>query len=184
MPFFLELIPGLAFIDEQMTRYERHFGCRIHRFAHPSLWRMLRNLVFQPPERCAAIEQTPLPRTSYESIEARMREWHGDLWVARGCRAADSPMRRMHFARNGPVNWRRRLADVVWDWRLDDVVGAIASEGVGLPVDYEWFGLSFDGIDARFLGPLRQHAPDDYRRILDVFPLADLDLCRHEMGAR
>jgi hypothetical protein len=45
--------------------------------------------------------------------------------------------------------------------------------------EYEWFGRSFDGIDWRFLAPIKQHAPDDYARILDWFPLADLEVfCR------
>lgn len=182
VPYHLELIPGLVFIDDQMRYFEAHFGTPILRFPHPSLWRWLRNLVFQPPERCAAIEATPLPRTSYESIEARVRELHGDHFVARGTRAADSPMRQMHFRRNGAVNWRRRIADVIYDWRLNDVETAIRREGVRLPVDYAWFGLSFDGLDARFLGPLREHAPEDYRRVLEIFPLADLDLFRRTLG--
>ena len=45
---------------------------------------------------------------------------------------------------------------------------------IKLPIDYQWFGRSFDGIDMRFLGPLREHSPKDYQTLLDWFPLADL----------
>ena len=41
-----------------------------------------------------------------------------------------------------------------------------------LPVDYEMFGRSFDGIDYRFISPIKERFPDDYARILEWFPMA------------
>ena len=62
------------------------------------------------------------------------------------------------------------------------VADVIKRAGVELPVDYAWFGRSFDGIDARFLVPLKQHAPRDYQRVLEVFPLAELEVFRHGLS--
>ncbi|MFD6070295.1 hypothetical protein [Amycolatopsis lurida] len=50
-----------------------------------------------------------------------------------------------------------------------------------LPIDYEWYGRSFDGLDYRFIEPLSRHAPEDYARALDWFPLAELELLRHDL---
>jgi hypothetical protein len=67
---------------------------------------------------------------------------------------------------------------VVWDWRKQHVMDAIYAARIRLPPDYEWFNRSFDGLDRRFLGPIKAYAPDDYARILQWFPLADLELRR------
>ncbi len=42
-------------------------------------------------------------------------------------------------------------------------------------------GHSFDGLDYRFIEPLSRHAPEDYTRDLDWFPLAELELLRHDL---
>ena len=69
-----------------------------------------------------------------------------------------------------------RKVSTIYDWQKHEVMDAITQAGIPLPVDYEWFGRSFDGIDRRFLEPLRNHAPEDYQRVLDWFPLADTQL--------
>ena len=52
MPYHMTLIPGLEFVESGLARYESVFGCKIVRVPHPSFFRWLRNLVYQPPERC------------------------------------------------------------------------------------------------------------------------------------
>jgi len=61
---------------------------------------------------------------------------------------------------------------------LSFIEESISKAGCGLSSEYEMFGRSFDGIDARFLQPMRERYPEDYQRVLDWFPLADLDLYR------
>lgn len=47
-----------------------------------------------------------------------------------------------------------------------------------LPVDYKLFGRTFDGIDYRFLKPIKENFPRDYEKIITWFPLAELELFR------
>ena len=70
-----------------------------------------------------------------------------------------------------------------WDWSKDKLLDTIERSGISLPVDYLWFGRSFDGLDYRFLGPLKRHAPRDYAKVLEWFPLADIEVWRHEKSA-
>ena len=101
-------------------------------------------------------------------------------WVAVGIRAADSPMRRVSHAKYGP--WRPdRIVHPIWDWKITEVRAALARHNVTLPVDYQWFGRSFDGLDNRYLRPIRDNAPDDFATILEWFPLADLTIHRTDM---
>jgi len=182
VPYYLYLVPGLAFVDEAMAGWEQAFGRKIHRYPHPSLYRWLNNLMFQAPENCSVIEAAGFANLTHEQ---NLRDIRNDLglpletWVADGVRAADSPIRRASIRTHGPSKLRTHKTSVVWDWRKSHVLGRIEAAGLSLPVDYEWFGRSFDGIDHRFLEPMSRFAPDDYARVLEWFPLAALELIRH-----
>lgn len=182
-PYYLYLIPGLEFVEESLSYYERFFGARIARLPHPGLHRMLNGLVFQPPERCLPIEQAALPMHEYTHIRQAMIQMRGlpdEVMVADGVRAADSPLRRIAIQKTGPINRRLRKYHPVWDWKKADLVEAFRRSGVKLPIDYRLFGRTFDGVDLRFLLPLKRHRPADYKRVLDWFPLAELEVFRWE----
>ena len=49
-----------------------------------------------------------------------------------------------------------------------------------LPVDYELFGRTFDGLDYRFVRPLRDKLPDDYDQVLKYFPAVEMEFMRYE----
>jgi hypothetical protein len=181
IPYHLYLIPGLEFIDESLAYYEQAFGTRILNLPHPSLYRWLAHATYQPPERIRVLEAARIAVPSYTDVQDLIRthcELPDSTWICDGVRAADSPVRRTSLLKHGPVSETRRTQKVVWDWRKRHVYEAIESAGLRLPPEYEWFGRSFDGLDRRFLQPIRQHAPADYRRILDWFPLAALELER------
>jgi hypothetical protein len=186
LPYYMYYVPGLRFVEDYLTYCESIFGCRIARYPHPSLYRWLNRFVFQAPERLAIIEAAQLPEPTYEQMLTLVREDQGlpaDTWVADGVRAADSIVRRLSVQKHGAMKSKHHKVSVVWDWRKAHVFDAITSAGIDLALDYEWFGRSFDGIDARFTGPLREHAPEDFERILEWFPLAELDLVRQELAS-
>lgn len=183
-PYYLYYVPGLQFVQDSIDRYSEYFGVRVRQYPHPSLFRWLNNLIFQTPERCASIEAAEFPNPTYTDMMALLREEFGlpqDTWVADGVRAADSPVRRISFLTHGVMKPKYHKVSPIWDWRKRDVMGRIEQEGLELPPDYQWFGRSFDGIDYRFLEPLSRHAPDDYQRVLDWFPLARLELFRRDV---
>lgn len=183
IPYHLYLVPGLEFVAESLAYFEKVFGVRIINMPHPSLYRWLNNDVFQPPERLSAIEAAELPEFDYEDVRRVCCEDYGldaDTWACNGVRACDSPQRRISFTRNGPLNQKLRKASVVWDWRKAEVLTQIEAAGIKLPVDYELWNRSFDGLDYRFLAPLKERLPRDYEKVLEWFPLADLEIFRHE----
>lgn len=190
IPFYLYQVPRLAFVEESLAYFERELfdGEHIIRLPHPSLLRQLNNFVFQPPERCAIIEAADFPDVDYRDVNGWLAAELGldpELaFCATGVRATDSPMRRAHFSQRGAINWTDRLFYPVWDWNKDRIVSAIRDAGVRLPIDYKLFGRSLDGLDLRFLLPMREHLPDDYRRTLEWFPLADLEIFRWECAMR
>lgn len=173
----------MAFLEDTIHMLEDKWQKPIHRYPHESLYRFLNNFVFQPTERLAIIEAAQLPSPKYEEIWAAARQDLGlapDTWVADGVRAADSIVRRASLSRHGVMKQGNRKVSPIHDWLKAEVMGRIKQAGIPLPVDYEWFGRSFDGLDYRFLAPLKANAPDDYQRLLDWFPLAELEILRHE----
>lgn len=183
VPYYLYLVPDLDFVNESIDYYERFFGTKIVQLPHPSVHRMLNNFVFQPPQNCKVIEQAGLPDFDYLDIQAVMCERHNlpkKTLVADGVRAADSPMRRVAINTHGSISYNQLKYHPIWDWKKADLIECFKKHNVKLAVDYKIFGRSFDGIDLRFLYLIRQHFPKDYQKILDLYPLADLEIFRWE----
>ena len=182
IPFYMYLVPDLEFVKRSLDYYEDWFGCKIERYPHPSLYRMLNNCVFQAPENRMTIARAALPKFEYSDIYSTMREKHStpDAYCASGVRAVDSPYRMIAIKKYGPINHKIKQFYPIWDWKKNRLIDEIEEAGVKLPVDYRIFGRSFDGVDYRFLEPIRRNFPSDYDRILQYFPLADLELKRRD----
>ena len=183
VPYYLYLVPDLEFVNESIDYYERYFGTKIVQLPHPSVHRMLNNFVFQPPQNCKVIEQAGLPDFDYLDIQAVMCERYNlpkKTLVADGVRAADSPMRRVAINTHGSISYKQLKYHPIWDWKKADLVECFKKHNVKLAVDYKIFGRSFDGIDLRFLYLIREHFPSDYQKILNLYPLADLEVFRWE----
>jgi len=182
-PVYMYLVPDLEFIERSLRYYERVFDTRILRLPHPSLYRWLNALIFQPPEHCAIIEQANLLKYDYPDAFVVSKHIFGlpqQTFCAVGVRAVDSPQRWTAIKRHGPLNEGKRTFFPVFDWRKEQLISEIKQSGVKLPVDYKWFGRTFDGLDYRFMAPLREQSPRDFQRVLEWFPLADLELFRME----
>lgn len=183
IPYYLYLIPDLEFVEESLAYYEKFFGAKIIRLPHPSLHRWLNNFIFQAPQNCLCIEQAKLPNFDYVHIQkaiAKSRNLQKDILVADGVRAADSPMRRVAISIHGSISYNQLKYHPIWDWKKKDLIDCFNKHNVKLPIDYKIFGRSFDGLDLRFLMPLKRHLPNDYKKILEWFPLAELEVFRYE----
>lgn len=183
VPYYLYLVPELEFVEESLSYYEKFFGVKITRLPHPSLHRWLNNFVFQAPQNCLCIEQARLPNFDYVHVQQAMVKMHElpkDTLVADGVRAADSPMRRVAIKTHGTISYKQFKYHPIWDWRKKDLIDCFNKHNIKLPVDYKIFGRSFDGLDLRFLMPLKKHLPNDYKKILEWFPLAELEAFRYE----
>lgn len=183
-PFYLYLVPGLEFVEESLDYFERKLfgGQRIIRMPHPSLYRWLNAYLFQPPHRAAVIYAAKLPTFDYRFVHDLIRDQCGipKALVATGVRAADSPIRRVSIMQHGPILRQKGEYFPIWDWNKERLVNEISAAKVKLPVDYRIFGRTFDGLDARFLIPMRKHLPRDFARLLEWFPLAEAEIFRAE----
>lgn len=187
LPVYLYRIPGLKFMDEDLAAYEEYFGQRILKLPHPALYRWLNAFTFQAPERLAIIEEAGLTEFDYDDVFDVAKAAFGlapDTWTAIGVRAADSFNRRASITRYGAVDTQRRTFYPTYDWNKDYLLDQIKQAGITLSVDYQLFGRSFDGIDYRFLKPLRDAFPEDYAKVIEWFPMAELEIKRIEYRER
>ncbi|MGO9683591.1 MAG: hypothetical protein ACLPTZ_13565 [Beijerinckiaceae bacterium] len=182
VPYHLYLIPGLEFVEESLAYYERAFKCKIHNLPHPQFYKWMNCYLFQTPPRAAVIGAAQLPNFDYVDIVNILAGQEGIAkpMVASGVRAADSPIRRVAMQTHGAVSLAKKQYYPIWDWNMDKLIEEIARSGVKLPVDYDLFGRSFDGIDLRFMLPLKKHRPADYRKVVEWFPLVELEVWRYE----
>lgn len=184
VPAYLYLIPDLEFVEESLVYYEKFFGTKIIRAPHPSLYRLLSNLIFQAPENCRVVEDMAIQLFDYDEVFREVAEdagFTGEYFTANGVRAADSLNRHTAMKRYGPVNDTRKVFYPIYDWNKARLLEEIKKSGVRLPIDYRYFGRTFDGLDWRFLVRIKEHFPRDYARILEFFPLAELELFRRGM---
>jgi hypothetical protein len=184
VPYYMELIPRLEFVEVSLNYYERFFGVEILRVPNPNLYKMLSDCVYQPPERQEWLETFGVPSFDHKVVTDFICESVGlsadKTFCAVGNRAADNITRRAMFKKHGGVSWNTQKMYPVFDWKIDRVISALKSAGVKLPFDYRIFGRSFDGIDFRFLAPIKKHFPRDYAKILDWFPFVDMEIFRYE----
>ena len=80
----------------------------------------------------------------------------------------------------GALNDNRWTFFPIFDWTKQQTIDAIRDSGVKLPIDYKLFGRSFDGLDWRFMKPLKEHLPDDYAKVVEWFPMVELEVKRIE----
>lgn len=185
IPYYLYLVPNLDFVEESLYYYEQFFGVKITRLPHPSLYRWLNNFIFQAPQNLAVIEDAELPQFDYLDIQKAMCHMYSlnkKTLVADGVRAADSPMRRVAINMHGSISYNQLKYHPVWDWKKADLLACFKKHNVKLSKDYQVFGRSFDGLDLRFLNPIKKHYPKDYRKILEWFPQVDLEIFRWEQA--
>lgn len=180
VPYYCYAIPGLlSFERESLEYFEGVFGRKIHVLPHPGLYRWLNDLVHQPPIRIAPIQAAELPQFDYDVIHQIVCERENipdSALVASGVRAADSAARHLSMKKHGPVSLSKRQYYPIYDWNKDRLIDEIRKSGIKLPEDYHLFGRTFDGLDLRFVVPIKKHKPLDYQKILDWFPLVDMQV--------
>ena len=184
-PYFYYIHPDLGFINRSLAYYEEFFGTRIVRLPAPGLYRQWKRCVHQSPERIAPILSSTLPVFGHDELMAAAKMVHkfpAAMFTALGIRAADSVNRRTHFVRSGAINHKAFKFYPVWDWTKEAVRVEMFKAKVKLPVDYWLFGRTFDGLDYRFIGPLKKHFPEDYEKLKEHYPLLDAELKRAEFA--
>ena len=193
IPVHLYRVPGLKFEEDSLKYFEDFFQMRIFNLPHRDFWYYLDRGVFQAPWQISINQSAELGVIGHDDLWDAFKEWQGlpkDTWLCDGIRCADSIQRRVSIQKHSPWTdsiarsngraFAKRYAHVVHDWKIKDIRRCLEINKVKLPVDYELFGRTFDGLDYRFVRPLRDKLPDDYDQVLKYFPAVEMEFMRYE----
>lgn len=184
IPYFCYTVPHLSYDDEALAYYEKFFQTHIIRLPHPNTYSLLRSGAYQPLDTWRILYYSDLPSFDFSDIEKRLAAQFGlgdNYLSAVGIRATDNIMRWRLIHQMGPIGLKkRRYYFAIWDWKTQTVMDYIYRFGAKLSKSYLYFGSTGDGIDYRFLRFLKDNLPDDYNRVLELFPMADIELFRYE----
>ncbi|MDX2015543.1 MAG: hypothetical protein SFW67_35450 [Myxococcaceae bacterium] len=188
VPFYREVVPGLAFVEESLRWAEDFFATRILRYPDPALLAQLDDDALQTPSSSAWWSRPTSPVLPFDWTAERIRDDARAAagvpggFVAVGWRAADSFGRRRVLRKTRGLDVSGRAWMPIWDWTHTRLEGELRAAGVRLPIDYRFWGRSFEAIDGRFLPAIKQHMPEDWRRICAWFPLAEAYLERERFA--
>lgn len=171
---FMYLVPGIRFIEEPMERVCARLGVKLHKVPHWDTARMLKHAVLRWHNPGA---DTPTRNLHLPDVEAALRQRTGIQWIASGWKGCDGMQRRLVLRQWGAVatKWWRLFP--IAAWRDRDVLAYLRSRHLALPEQVakgkthaRATGLGLGGPQLSWL--LRTH-PEDYQRVIAVFPFAD-----------
>lgn len=185
IPIYHYIHPHLNFIEDSLKYYEDFFGAKIYRVPNSATYHHLTTGLYQTKESWQNIRDFHLRTFDNDDINDSIKEEEGidnSVLTGIGVRAADSLNRQLSIKKYGAVNENRQTFFPVYDWNMERLYDEIVKAGVKLPIDYKIWGKSFDGLDYRFIKPLKDHFPDDYERLKELFPLIDVELKRYNLN--
>lgn len=186
IPYFMYWIPGMEFIEESISYYESFFGQRIMQLPHPLFWQYMNDFMYQPPQNVSIIKSLNAPEYDFDDIDKLVSSHYGfnpSLYCATGIRINDNMNRRGLIGIRGVAgkpNKGRKYFYAVWDWTIKQVADRIKSANCKIPRDYLVFGRTLAAWDYQILNQIKQNFPSDYNKMLNYFPLLDLEIFRYE----
>ena len=180
-PVYFYALPDLQIEQDSIKYFEDYFQTKIIQYPHPGTYKQINAYLYQLPINKSIIDRIDLPNPTYEDFYEWTREelnMPKDLPVAIGVRKNDSPIRRMAINRYGSYLPNKNKFYPVYDWNITKLREEI--KDVELPIDYKIFGKSLDGIDYRFIKPLKEYFPQDFEKVKEYFPLIELELLKYE----
>jgi hypothetical protein len=186
--YHMYIVPGLRIMEEGLAYYEALWDTRITRVQGRGIMTRLGFYAYQPFHRIPLIHRwEPTEPPSFDSISREVRRdlgWGKSVPTVVGIRMDDSIFRAASLKKSGVYQRTRNVLYPVFDWSRERLRQALIETQTRLLTDYRIFGRSFsgDGLDYRFLAPLRKHYPDDYARVLRLFPAIEAELLRYEFS--
>jgi phosphoadenosine phosphosulfate reductase len=171
--FFMYFVPGLDLTEFICGYALKRWGVRVIRIQHWNVSYYLRRGVFRPDLRL------DIPRVTITDVEHAIREGSGVEWIAYGYKSIDSLQRRgmMNKWQDG-LNLKRKICAPLKAWNNTDVLSYLNRRHI--PVLSTVLGYRSSGINLspECLAWLQSRWPDDYQRVLRVFPLATAQVSR------
>lgn len=171
--FFMYLVPGLEFQEKMLRWYENKYKTEIIRIPHFEVSEFLKYGSFTLYDQ--NVDVVGITDT-YEYI----RQKTGIHWIAAGERCADSIVRNAMIKQSGSIDYKRGRFYPIAYWKKNDVMQYIKLRRLYLSPEQKKLGFSFRSLSGNELAVIKEHYPDDYKKILRVYPFAGAAVERFE----
>lgn len=174
--FHMYYVRGLRCLEAPLETMAKRAGAELIFVPHFGLCRMMKNAVLRP--HLTKVARMPTMKKGDSERLARVRS--GIDWIAYGERLSDSFARRLFWRKLDGIYPEGKRATIIFDWLDRDVIGYLKAKH--LPTPWAFYSGRVTGFELtpRVLGHLRATHPDDYARVLRVFPAAGVQLIEPE----
>lgn len=173
VPFFMYLVPGLTFQENMLRRYEQKYGVDIIRLPHFECSNFLKYGSFTMADWNVDI-------VGINDTYNYLRETTGIQWIAAGERCADSIVRNAMIKKSGSIDWKRGRFYPLAYWKKNEVLQYIKQKKLYLSKEQKEIGFSFRSLAGEELAVVKKLYPEDYEKILKVYPFAGAGVERFE----
>lgn len=178
--FYMWLVPGLDFVEQPIDKLCDRMGVKLHKVPHWSLAEILKKGVYA--DRVRALH---LRNVKQRDVEDHLRKQTGISWTAWGHRQSDSISRRFYLRKTEGYDLAHERLHPIWDWSTQDVLSYLKAQRISAPI-HRWGqdgrrSAGFNPLRVECLAWIRDHHPEDWQKVLRVFPAAEAAFTRHAM---
>ena len=171
--FFMYLVPNLEFQERMLRKYEERYNTEILRIPHFEVSEFLKYGSFTMMDWSVDVVGI---NDTYEYLRQRT----GIHWIAAGERCADSIVRNAMIKKSGSIDYKRGRFYPLAYWKKQEVLQYIKYRKLYLSPEQKKIGFSFRSLAGCELAIIKQMFPEDYEKILKVYPFCGAAVERYE----
>jgi phosphoadenosine phosphosulfate reductase len=177
--FFMYLVKGLRCVETTIRWCERRYKIDVTFLPHWQLGNSYKYAEFMP-HRTGASEWRDMRLIDVEKAARLKTEAE---WLAYGHRMTDSIERVGMLSKNQGLDHIGRRVYPLWRWNEASVMAYLRHHKIPPPPRLSVLKRSMSGVSFQedTLLAIREKFPDDYEKILEVFPYVGAKLARYEM---
>lgn len=172
-PYFLYLHPDLEFQNRILKWYEKKYGVEVLKLPH-----MDTSIFFHYGSFRNGYYHYPL--IDINDIYSYLRVKYNTYWIAAGERMDDSLWRRGMIHKSSTIDKQRGRFYPLAMWKKREVLEYIKFHKLYYSKDQREGRGSFGSLHGRNLSILKQYYPDDYKRVLSLYPFAEASVLHYE----
>lgn len=171
--YHLHICPDLQFTERTLRWYENKYGIEVLRLPHPDVCEYFHYGSFRQGD-------LTFPIMSFNDVFHHIRVETGIYWIACGERAKDSVFRLGLINTAGSIDEKRGRFYPLAQWNKKEVLAYIKRNKLKIGDDSKVIGSSFNGLHGKYMLEIKKHFPEDYARLLKLYPFAEAGVRREE----
>jgi len=168
-------IKDLPMVKNYIDWFEKTFNERVYQFPSTLYSEMIDKALFQYPVRARErfrnhIECYGLFKHTKENFDNFIAEsLGGDVVFHLGLRYTDGIRRYQHLSKHG-CSFKNKFYPIV-SFQIKDIQEILEKYNCLLPLEYKLWGISFESPRAWNINLIKEHCPETYKQICEVFPM-------------